>query len=152
MLSGMFSKNDLKQALDAAVATETHPIAMRRFGPEDFEVPDSEQYLVICRSPRSALTDSLQFWVACLHLLRDEGYVEDDALRSYALAGRHRPLNEPDWGSFVRYCTASLRKDPGLGIQGRFVAAMMMTDEWTDRSALSETDGEHLAVFWGTTA
>jgi hypothetical protein len=148
----MFSKDDLKQALDMTVATETQPIMVRSFGPEDFEISDSEQYVVIFRSPSSTWTNSLQYWLACLQLLGEEGYIENDALHSYALAGHHRSLSESDWRSFLCYCTASLRNDLVIDFEGRFLDATLMTDEWNDRSALCETDSEYLAVFWGTTA
>ncbi len=116
------------------------PSEIRRFEPDDFEAPSSEQSIAIVRGAKLSYVDVLAFWKAA------------EASVRLAVPARTEPLSKDAALTAIELRLHGLRSSFVFDLRSTFVAAQLMTIEWWYSSVLIETAREYIVFRWETSA
>ncbi|MBO2582286.1 MULTISPECIES: hypothetical protein [Shewanella] len=118
-----------------------------------FRVPDSEESIRICRSPKLGRDNGLNFWLAAE--LQDDWSDREEYFKPYIIEADFTKISEDKFNSMVRSQCSELIAQPSLPLNtGEFVGAYAMYT--LDRELIvdlyAEYTDEYIHFIWESTA
>jgi hypothetical protein len=153
--NSLFSQDDLLLRLEEITdmsVFETDRIRSTSFDYMDFNVPESEQDILIHRASNTDFANLCEFYLASLYA---QGWRErEEYLLPHARSSLCLELNQPDFDAMVTAYSGMLTKTLELPLiqTSEFLGAFKTSDESDTLSCIAQSKSEFVAFYWSTTA
>jgi hypothetical protein len=124
------------------------------FLPDDFRVPDSEQFLELYQGidgVKSAYPTLIDFAASTLFSFLEDTSAQSDFV-TVAATARCTGISPGTFLKQLSQRTEGLKNQPAFAVNGQIIQACRLFDEWNFSAGAAETLSNYYAFFWETTA
>ena len=124
------------------------------FLPNDFQVPDSEQFLELYQGTDSARVEYpslVDFAAATLFSFLEDTFATKD-FAAVAIAVRLKDLSGDSFRQQLSTKIDGLKSQPAFMVDELIVRAYQLFDDWNFLACVAETSSNYYAFYWETTA
>ena len=149
----MITCEDLRKGAEAALDSVAAPLRVTRLEPGDHPTPDTEEYVVIHRAPRTDIDGLVSLWSAYLRAKLEAGDLQVERIADFAARAEPGSIGEAEFNDLVAGHTSGASR-PALPLHAShgFIGALRVYADWNFVLALAEYEDELIAFEWQTTA